>query len=264
MGLEPFSFFLFLATLALVAATSRGTYLEIPHQIHLLRPKSGARTNDVPDLSCLSWRLAVETNNIIGWKTIPEKCEGYLGHYMLGQQYREDSEAVAYEAILYAQSLELAGDGKDIWIFDIDETSLSNLPYYAKHGFGVEPFNSTLFNEWVNKGEAPSLPESLKLYKKLLSLGIKIVFLTGRPEDQRSVTENNLKNVGFYTWENLILKGSSYSGETAVAYKSNERKRLEKKGYRIIGNIGDQWSDLLGTNAGNRTFKLPDPMYYIS
>lgn len=70
----------------------------------------------------------------------------------------------------------------------------------------MEPFNSTLFNEWVNKGEAPSLPESLKLYKKLLSLGIKIVFLTGRPEDQRSVTENNLKNVGFYTWENLILK----------------------------------------------------------
>lgn len=59
-------------------------------------------------------------------------------------------------------------------------------------------------------------------------------------------------------------RGSSYSGETAVAYKSNERKRLEKKGYRIIGNIGDQWSDLLGTNAGNRTFKLPDPMYYIS
>ena len=70
----------------------------------------------------------------------------------------------------------------------------------------MEPFNSTLFNEWVNKGEAPSLPESLKLYKKLLSLGIKIVFLTGRPEDQRSVTENNLKNVGFYTWEKLILK----------------------------------------------------------
>jgi hypothetical protein len=47
-------------------------------------------------------------------------------------------------------------------------------------------------------------------------------------------------------------------------YKSAERKKLEKKGYTIIGNIGDQWSDLLGANAGNRTFKLPDPMYYIS
>ena len=55
---------------------------------------------------------------------------------MLGLQYRMDSEVVANEAILYAQSLKLAGDSKDIWVFNIDETSLSNLPYYARHGFG--------------------------------------------------------------------------------------------------------------------------------
>lgn len=57
---------------------------------------------------------------------------------------------------------------------------------------------------------------------------------------------------------------SVYSGKTAVVYKSAERKKLEEEGYKIIGNIGDQWSDILGTNTGNRTFKLPDPMYYIS
>lgn len=59
-------------------------------------------------------------------------------------------------------------------------------------------------------------------------------------------------------------RDSSYSGKTAVYYKSSERAKLEKQGYRIIGNIGDQWSDLLGTHIANRTFKLPDPMYYIS
>ena len=53
-------------------------------------------------------------------------------------------------------------------------------------------------------------------------------------------------------------------GKSSVVFKSGERKKLEENGYRIIGNIGDQWSDLLGTNTGNRTFKLPDPMYYIS
>lgn len=62
----------------------------------------------------------------------------------------------------------------------------------------------------------------------------------------------------------FFCRDSSYSGDTAVVYKSSERKNLEESGYRIIGNIGDQWSDLLGTNVGNRTFKLPDPMYYIS
>ncbi|XP_010258707.1 PREDICTED: acid phosphatase 1-like [Nelumbo nucifera] len=168
------------------------------------------------------------------------------------------------EAILYAENLKLTRDGKDVWIFDIDETILSNLPYYARHGFGVEPFNSTLFNEWVNTGEAPPLPESLRLYRKLLSLGLKIVFLTGRSEDQRKATSTNLKKAGFHTWEKLILKKSSNQGTTAVVYKSGERKTLEESGYRIVGNIGDQWSDILGNNTGNRTFKLPDPMYYLS
>ncbi|KAK7858166.1 acid phosphatase 1 [Quercus suber] len=189
----------FLATI--VVSSSQGSDLGLSHQIHLLRPQSG---NKVPGLSCLSWRLGVETRNIIGWTTVPKECEG------------------------------------------------------------VQPYNSTLFNQWVITAKAPALPESMKLYKTLLSLGIKVVFLTGRSEEQRTVTTNNLNHVGFHTWEKLILKASSYKGKTAVEYKSTERKKLEKNGYRIIGNIGDQWSDLMGTPTGNRTFKLPDPMYYIS
>ncbi|OWM76522.1 hypothetical protein CDL15_Pgr005486 [Punica granatum] len=161
-----------------------------------------------------------------------------------------------------ASGLDVKGDGKDVWIFDTDETSLSNLPYYARHGFGVEKYNSTLFNAWVEEGKAPALPETLRLYKKLQSLGIKPVFITGRTEDQRNVTKSNLLRAGYHSWEKLVLKASSYP--TAVAYKSSQREQIEKSGYRIIGNIGDQWSDLLGSHAGNRTFKLPDPMYYIS
>ncbi|XP_021294938.1 acid phosphatase 1-like [Herrania umbratica] len=254
--------FLFLATtLGISQGSDQDT---VPHKIHLLRPQSGAAGNHVPGLSCLSWRLGVETNNVVGWITVPEECEEYVGHYMLGHQYRKDSRVVANQALLYAQSLSLARDGKDVWVFDIDETALSNLPYYAHHGFGVEPYNPTLFSKWVTEGKAPALPETLNLYKKLLSLGTKVVFLTGRPEYQRSVTANNLRKAGYHTWEKLILKGSSYSGKSAVVYKSSERKKLAMSGYKIIGNMGDQWSDLLGTDVGNRTFKVPDPMYYIS
>ncbi|OAY84389.1 Stem 28 kDa glycoprotein [Ananas comosus] len=74
----------------------------------------------------------------------------------------------------------------------------------------VEPFNPTLSNAWVNEGAAPALPESLNLYKKLLSLGIKIVFLTGRTENQRDVTARNLKRAGYHTWEKLVLKYCIY------------------------------------------------------
>ncbi|KAI6671859.1 hypothetical protein NL676_006744 [Syzygium grande] len=250
--------------LLIFVATIQGSLAGIPHEIHVLRPQSGAAGERVHGLSCLSWRLGVETNNVKNWKTVPRECEGYVGHYMLGHQYRADSNVVAREAVLYARSLKLAGDGKDVWVFDVDETSLSNLPYYAKHGFGVEPYNATSFKQWVLKGKAPALPETLKLYQEVLKLGIKPIFLTGRSEDQRKITSSNLRNAGFHKWEMLILKGSAYSGTKAVVYKSNERRKVEESGYRIIGNIGDQWSDVLGTHAGSRTFKLPDPLYYIS
>lgn len=59
-----------------------------------------------------------------------------------------------------------------------------------------------------------------------------------------------------------------------MAYKSEIRKQLEgggggsggdigAGGYRIWGNVGDQWSDLQGNCTGNRTFKLPNPMYFV-
>ncbi|KAF9613379.1 hypothetical protein IFM89_007457 [Coptis chinensis] len=167
---------------------------ETPPLIHLLRPKSGSGGSGINGVSCISWRLAVETNNIHDWKRVPAECKDYVGHYMLGDLYVKDSKFVADEAVRFAQNIKLNGDGKDIWVFDVDETTLSNLPYYAQHGFG----------------------------------------------------------------------GSSDIGKAATLYKSGRRKELEDEGYRIVGNMGDQWSDILGTSIGNRTFKLPDPMYYIS
>ncbi|KAK7255482.1 hypothetical protein RIF29_28892 [Crotalaria pallida] len=237
----------------------------LEYQILPLRLKSGSGGQHIQGITCSSWRLAVETHNIINWKTVPQECEGYIGNYILGDQYRGDSKAVNREAYFYVRDLNLTKDGKNIWVFDIDETSLSNLPYYAENGFGSTPYNDTAFNEWVNLGMAPVLPETKKLYKKLLSFGIKIVFLTGRPESQRAITTKNLNDAGYYQWEKLILKDKEqYKGKTAVTYKSTERKKLEQQGYRIIGNIGDQWSDILGYSTGDRTFKLPDPLYYIA
>ncbi|XP_028778950.1 stem 28 kDa glycoprotein [Neltuma alba] len=250
---------------ACIAATSYGA--EEPYQIFPLRLKSGSGPEgaSVQGITCASWRLAVEVHNIIEWTGIPAECRDYVGNYMLGQHYRDDSKAVNREAYFYARSLALPRDGRNIWIFDIDETSLSNLPYFVQNGFGALPYNETEFYEFLGKGVSPALPETRKLYNKLLNLGIKIVFLTGRTTDLTTATVANLKKAGYHTWHKLILKDTTEHGDsTAVVYKSAEREKLVKQGYRIVGNIGDQWSDILGTHTGRRTFKLPDPVYYVS
>ncbi|CAN6336499.1 unnamed protein product [Urochloa humidicola] len=86
---------------------------------------------------CASWRLGVETNNIRGWYSIPAECRGYVSDYMFGDQFRQDCAAAAREAAAYAEALDLAGgDGREVWVFDVDDTALTNLPYYADTGFG--------------------------------------------------------------------------------------------------------------------------------
>ncbi|XP_055830275.1 acid phosphatase 1-like [Solanum dulcamara] len=265
--MRSFTFLLFFATIVALALASNNVEDKVISQvveIHRLRPQTGSAGYTVPQLDCLSWRLAVETNNLQNWKLVPKECTNYVGHYMLGKQYRHDCEYVAKQAIEYAKGLKLSDDGKDVWVFDIDETTLSNAPYYARSdvAFGAKPYNHTKFNLWVAEGRAPAIPSILGVYKTVLSLGIKPVFITGTRENFRQVRIVNLKNVGYSNWEKLILKVENDTG-SAAQFKSSKRTELVKAGYRIVGNIGDQWSDLIGENVGARTFKVPDPMYYI-
>ncbi|KAK9913979.1 hypothetical protein M0R45_037778 [Rubus argutus] len=215
-------------------------------------------------LNCTSWRFSVEANNINPWKTIPLECAEYVKDYMTGRAYGFDLERVSNDAGVYAKSVELSGDGKDVWIFDVDDTLLSNLPYYADHGYGLEVFDHLEFDKWVEKGMAPAIKSSLKLYEEVLSLGFKVFLLTGRSEGKRGVTIENLINAGFRDWHKLILRAADDHGKLATLYKSERRSEMEKEGYRILGNSGDQWSDLLGSSMSIRSFKLPNPMYYIS
>lgn len=78
----------------------------------------------------------METNNAGSWAKIPYRCLRYVEAYMDGDHYVSDSEVAAADAICFARDVDIAGNGKDAWIFDIDETLLSNLPYYRDVGFG--------------------------------------------------------------------------------------------------------------------------------
>lgn len=86
---------------------------------------------------CESWRMNVELNNIREFDVVPQECVEYIQKYMTSSQYKADSERAVEEVTLYLSSCcTMKGDGKDAWIFDVDDTLLSTVPYYKKHGFG--------------------------------------------------------------------------------------------------------------------------------
>lgn len=63
-----------------------------------------------------------------------------------------------------------------------------------------------MFDEYVANATASVLPELLELYKRLLLLDIKVVFLTGRYDYHREPTVKNLKCAGSHIWDKLVLR----------------------------------------------------------
>ncbi|KAK4359570.1 hypothetical protein RND71_021799 [Anisodus tanguticus] len=217
------------------------------------------------DSYCLSWRLGVETNSVRAWRIVPNQCLRYVESYMMLGQYERDIDLIIDQVMDYVNhDVVLSNDGFDAWILDVDDTCLSNLFYYQGKRFGGDPYDPKEFKEWALKGVCPAIPAVLRLYNKLIEGGFKVFLVTGRSEATLGQTTlDNLHNQGFLAYERLILRSDEYKGMSGIVYKSEIRKKLVGEGYRIWGNVGDQWSDLQGEYIGNRTFKLPNPMYFV-
>jgi len=82
----------------------------------------------------------VETNNVGEWKQIPAVCVESVAEYMIGEKYARDCEVVGKFSDEFAKGVTVGGDGRDAWVFDIDETLLSNVPFYQDVGFGYVLF----------------------------------------------------------------------------------------------------------------------------
>jgi HAD superfamily, subfamily IIIB (Acid phosphatase) len=153
-------------------------------------------------------------------------------------------------------------------VFDVDDTTLNTYSYEIYTNFVYNPTSNAAF---VNAEVFPAVPHMVDLEHFAESRGYTIFFLTGRPGTQRAATVGNLQNEGYdVNNSNVYLK--DYATDTWLSpcapscsttqYKSLTRAHIESLGYDIVGNFGDQYSDLNGGFA-DQTFKMPNPMYYL-
>jgi acid phosphatase len=153
-------------------------------------------------------------------------------------------------------------------VLDIDETSLSNWTAYKLNGWvrivsgacNLEQGPCGL-RAWQASARAPALRPTLDLVKRAKALGVAVFFITGRPANLQEATETNLRQQGF-EWEQVILQPPGRSFTSAADFKAPERKKIVDRGYTILLSLGDQQSDLSGGYA-ERTFKLPNPVYFL-
>jgi hypothetical protein len=68
--------------------------------------------------------------------------------------------------------------------------------------------------------------------------------------------------MGYTTWNGIFFRPKADANQSLVPYKTQVRSNITREGYTIIASIGDQDSDFFGGYA-EKTFKLPNPFYYI-
>ena len=169
-----------------------------------------------------------------------------------------ESALTASRALQREISKRRPGD-RIVVVLDIDETCLSNWGYLTHVGFDVD---AETFRDWVRTHNDPALQPTLELFRQAKAAGVPVFLVTGRRETLRKYTERQLRAAGFDSWDGLYLAPVAYNQDSIVPFKSGVREKLTKVGWRIVLNMGDQWSDLEGGYAVHAV-KLPNPYYFI-
>jgi acid phosphatase len=188
--------------------------------------------------------------------TLGEVKDAVQKYYDSGQ-YDSECKKIIDDAIEHINKMTL--NDKSVVVFDVDETSLSNYDLTKSIGFG---YIQNLWHESILSAKLPAIKETKRFYDYLVSKSIHVIFLTGRFSEVHDATKNNLIEQGYTKFDTLIVRQPDETKIPAAEFKETKRKILTEKGYVIIACIGDQMTDLFGSNTGYK-IKLPNYLYSI-
>jgi hypothetical protein len=249
---------------SIATAAAKGDH----HPAAPIPPATPRHGDDIPNVTLVENQIkAYYGDTIVGTDHVPSATGNYAK-----EMAQIEKAADAYLASSKARHPHGAHSKvKPAVLFDVDDTTLNTYNYEIFSGFSYNPVTNA---EYVNDARFPAVRGMPSLVNWAANKGYTVFFLTGRPESQRAGTVTNLAKVGYQVptdAAHLYLKQAAPPSYlhcvavttcTTIEYKSGTRAHIESMGYDIVGNFGDQFSDLSG-GYGDRTFKLPNPMHYL-
>ena len=203
--------------------------------------------------------------------------------------YANEASSAAAAGARWLSARSHAVKGERAIVLDVDDTTLATWNYEI---FSNWAFNPTTNATFVLGQRFPAVPGMVQMVNDAAGEGYAVFYLTGRPQTQEDATRGNLTSDGVGVDAGYPAPTTLSNGEdglftkpavadypdylktacadeiaagktcTTVHYKSATRAHIESLGYEIVGNFGDQFSDLEGGHA-DRTFKLPNPNYFL-
>jgi predicted secreted acid phosphatase len=224
----------------------------------------------------MTTRLVVAVAGIVVALVAPSTAAAQLPthHYTPAQirEYRDSGKwakqvaQVTKKARLWLQARTASRHAprKPALVLDIDDTSIDLYPCFAADNFGYENGSFDAFPGLLTtcalKTDVPAIKPTRALFQRAKKLKVAVFFVTGRPEALRDGTLQELRHAGYTGKYQLVLQPNDYSKPSKVPYKSSARRAIQKRGFKILANVGDQKSDLKG-GASERTFLIRNLMY---
>jgi predicted secreted acid phosphatase len=263
--------------LALLLVTAGGVGAAGIQALHIITPHSADQVTNI-DV------LRLELKNYYG-------DPGGTGTFATDSFYAQEASSVAAQGgqWLAAQATAQARSGTKAIVLDVDDTTLATWNYEIFSNWAYKPDTNATY---VLGQLFPAVPGMVAMANAAADQGYAIFFLTGRPAAQEGATLGNLTadsigvDAGYpapttlnngedglftkpavadypdYLQTACAAEIAAGKSCTTIHYKSATRAHIESLGYEIVGNFGDQFSDLEGGFA-DRTFKLPNPNYYL-
>jgi hypothetical protein len=251
---------------------------------------AASATTPQPAINTITPRSERDVTNI---DVLRQQLRNYYGDplgtgvFAADSNYAEEASGVAADGSRYLSHYRSHGRATKAIVLDVDDTSLATWNYEIVSNWA---YNPTTNADYVLNQRFPAVPGMVEMAAAAEREGYAIFFLTGRPTSQEAATLGNLTSDGVgvdagYPKPTTLSDGedglftkpdvSAYpdylkaacaddpGGKcTTIHYKSATRAHIESLGYDIVANFGDQFSDLKGGYA-DRTFKLPNPNYYL-
>lgn len=174
-------------------------------------------------------------------------------------QFQHDCTKICDQAIKDIESKLSSPNENKIYafIFDIDETSLSNYPFCKERKFETKHGQS---DDYRMQGICPAIKPVLLLHQFLRNNKCFMVFISSRHEKLTEVTRRNLEEQGYHVDEIYLMPAEPYKRRDPVGpWKESVRKEISNR-FEIIGNIGDSETDFVGEYNGMK-IKLPNRLY---
>ena len=233
-------------------------------------------------------------NDITNLDVLRQQIRNYYGDplgtgvFSPDSNYAKEAQSVASSAgpTLFGRGIPHVSSTKAI-VFDVDDTTLATWNYEV---FSNWAFNPTTNAQFVNDQRFPAVPGMVELASAAARAGYSIIWITGRPATQEAATLGNLTHDGIGVDAGYPRPATLNDGEdglftkpavadypdylkaacagdpggscTTSHYKTATRAHIESLGYDIVGNFGDQFSDLVGGFA-DHTYKMPNPNYFL-